>query len=62
MTSKMWNLSYEHDGLPFGLTLWGEEEEIESHAANLGMTIDGECVHIEDEETGVVEYTTGGVQ
>lgn len=62
MTSKMWNLSYDHDGKTYGPTMWGTEEEIECHAANLGMTIDGECVHIEDEETGEVEYTTGGNQ
>lgn len=60
MTSRMWNLTYYRDGLPYGLTAWGAEYEIEHHAQRLDMTIDGECVHIEDADTGEVEYTTGG--
>jgi len=58
--SRMWNLTYYRDGLPYGLTVWGDENEIECHAQRIGMTIDGECVHIEDADTSEVEYTTGG--
>lgn len=60
MTARLWCLTYTHDGKSYALTAWGDADEIERHAERLGLIVEGECIHIEDAETGEIEYMTGG--